>query len=95
MKLSIEANEQYNKSMEDLWEVVCDPDRVSVLLSLAEDKVQILEEKRELFSESDKVGCKYIYLLRIIQKSKILSQKRLLCGRRIMTLMMRMKQMKK
>ena len=42
--------------------VVGDPDRVSVLLSLAEDKVQILEEKRELFSESDKVGCKYIYI---------------------------------
>lgn len=46
------ANEQYSNSMGELWEVVEDPDRVSKLLSLAEEKVQILEEKREVFSGS-------------------------------------------
>lgn len=49
------ANDQYGKSMEELWEVVGDPNRVSRLLSLAEDKAQILEEKREFFSESNEV----------------------------------------
>lgn len=46
------ANEQYSSSMGELWEVVEDPDRVSTLLSLAEEKVQILEEKREVFSDT-------------------------------------------
>lgn len=46
------ANDQYNDSMIKMWEVVEDSDRVSNLLSLAEEKVQILEEKREAFLES-------------------------------------------
>ena len=46
------ANDQYNDSMIKMWKVVEDPDRVSNLLSLAEEKVQILEEKREAFLES-------------------------------------------
>lgn len=49
------ANEQYSSSMGELWEVVEDPDRVSTLLSLAEEKVQILEEKREVFSDTTEV----------------------------------------
>lgn len=49
------ANEQYSSSMGELWEVVEDPDRVSMLLSLAEEKVQILEEKREVFSDTSEV----------------------------------------
>lgn len=49
------ANEQYSSSMGELWEVVEDPDRVSTLLSLAEEKVQILEEKREAFSDTSEV----------------------------------------
>lgn len=49
------ANEQYSSSMGELWEVVEDPDRVSTLLSLAEEKVQILEEKREVFSDTSEV----------------------------------------
>lgn len=49
------ANDQYNKSMGDLWEVVGEADRVSVLLSLADEKVQILEEKREALSNTEEV----------------------------------------
>ena len=41
------ANEQLNESMNKLWEVVNEPDRVSQLFSLAEDKVQLLEEKEK------------------------------------------------
>ena len=47
------ANNQISESMGDLWEVVKDADRVSILLSLAEEKVQILEEKREAFSKTE------------------------------------------
>lgn len=47
------ANEQYNEALGSLWEVVADADRVSTLLSLAEEKVQILEEKREAFSNTE------------------------------------------
>ncbi|RHQ09931.1 hypothetical protein [Clostridium sp. AM49-4BH] len=46
------ANEQLNESMNKLWEVVNEPDRVSQLFSLAEDKVQLLEEKREALSKT-------------------------------------------
>lgn len=46
------ANEQMSESMGELWEVVQEPDRVSYLLSLAEEKVQLLEEKREALSET-------------------------------------------
>ena len=46
------ANEQLSESMGDLWEVVQEPDRVSYLLSLADEKVQLLEEKTEAFSET-------------------------------------------
>ena len=46
------ANEQISESMEELWEVVQEPDRVSYLLSLADEKVQLLEEKREALSET-------------------------------------------
>lgn len=46
------ANELLNESMGDLWEVVQEPDRVSYLLSLAEEKVQLLDEKMEAFSET-------------------------------------------
>ncbi len=49
------ANEQMSKSMEDLWEVVQEADRVSYLLSLADEKIQLLEEKREAFSEIGEV----------------------------------------
>lgn len=45
------ANEQMSDSMGELWEVVQEPDRVSYLLSLADEKVQLLEEKREAISE--------------------------------------------
>lgn len=47
------ANEQYNEALGSLWEALGDADRVSTLLSLAEEKVQILEEKREAFSDTD------------------------------------------
>ena len=40
-----QVNEQLNKAMGDIWEVVEEPDRVSKLMSLAKDKVEILEEK--------------------------------------------------
>ena len=46
------ANEQISESMGELWEVVQEPDRVSYLLSLADEKVQLLEEKREALSET-------------------------------------------
>ncbi len=46
------ANEQMSESMGELWEVVQEPDRVSYLLSLADEKVQLLEEKREALSET-------------------------------------------
>ncbi len=46
------ANKQISESMGELWEVVQEPDRVSYLLSLADEKVQLLEEKREAFSET-------------------------------------------
>lgn len=46
------ANEQMSEAMGDLWEVVQEPDRVSYLLSLAEEKVQLLEEKMEALSET-------------------------------------------
>lgn len=46
------ANEQLNESMGNLWEVVQEPDRVSYLLSLADEKVQMLEEKSEALSET-------------------------------------------
>jgi hypothetical protein len=46
------ANEQMSESMGSLWEVVQEPDRVSYLLSLADEKVQLLEEKREAASET-------------------------------------------
>lgn len=49
------ANEQMSESMKDLWEVVQEPDRVSYLLSLADEKVQLLEEKAEAFSETGEV----------------------------------------
>jgi hypothetical protein len=41
-----------SESMGSLWEVVQEPDRVSYLLSLADEKVQLLEEKREAASET-------------------------------------------
>ena len=47
------ANEQLNESMGNLWEVVQEPDRVSYLLSLADEKVQMLEEKSEALSETE------------------------------------------
>ena len=46
------ANEQVDESMGELWEVVQDADRVSRLLSLANEKVQLLEEKMEALSET-------------------------------------------
>lgn len=46
------ANEQLSESMGELWEVVQEPDRVSYLLSLAEEKVQQMEEKMEALSET-------------------------------------------
>ena len=42
-----QVNEQLNKAMGDIWEVVEEPDRVSKLMSLAKDKVEILEEKNK------------------------------------------------
>ena len=47
------ANEQLNESMGELWEIVQDAARVSRLFSLADEKVQLLEEKMEAFSETD------------------------------------------
>lgn len=49
------ANEQMSESMGELWEVVQEPDRVSYLLSLADEKVQLLEEKRDALVETDEV----------------------------------------
>lgn len=46
------ANEQMSESMGELWEVVQEPDRVSYLLSLADEKVQLMEEKMETLSET-------------------------------------------
>lgn len=39
--------------MGELRKIVQDPDRVSHLFSLADEKVQLLEEKMEAFSETD------------------------------------------
>lgn len=45
------ANKQLSESMGELWEVVQEPDRVSDLLSFADEKVQLIEEKMEALSE--------------------------------------------
>lgn len=49
------ANKQIDKSMGDLWEIVQEADRVSHLLSLAEEKVILLEEKSEALSETGEI----------------------------------------
>ncbi len=46
------ANALYDEALGEMWECIKDPDRVSCLLSLADEKVQMLEEKREALSET-------------------------------------------
>lgn len=47
------ANGQLSEALSELWEVVGEADRVSHLISLADEKVLILEEKREAFSKTE------------------------------------------
>lgn len=49
------ANNQYNDSMIEFWNVVENPDRVTMLIGYAEEKVQLLDEKGELFSNTSEV----------------------------------------
>lgn len=61
------ANEQISESMGELWEVVQEPDRVSYLLSLADEKVQLLEEKEKLCRRLEKESIRSRYKTHFLQ----------------------------
>ncbi len=46
-------NDQLSSAMGDMWEAVEDPDRVSFLMGLADEKVQLLKEKNEASENTD------------------------------------------